>query len=238
MTFEQWLIAQQYEQNVIRSQLSRVESIRRAYPDLDAQFERDALASLRAELSYSRDDERNQLSNPSRLVIDGSIYNGLASYRSALNLYLRYKQEAINPGQLVPSQPPEGPEDDPAGDLWPCLERPMQRALRQELTQLEAGLRADDDGVERRVASGFIDITARDARNNVVVIELKTGKAGQRAVAQILSYMGDVAAEEGTELVRGMLVAFDFDHKAKAAAKMVPSLELVKYEFRFGFSKA
>ena len=50
--------------------------------------------------------------------------------------------------------------------------------------------------------------------------------------------MGDVAAEEDTAEIRGMLVAFDFDHKAKAAAKMVPSLELVKYGFRFEFAKA
>lgn len=68
-----------------------------------------------------------------------------------------------------------------------------------------------------------------------MVIELKAGAAGQRAVAQIFSYMGDVAAEDGVK-VRGILVASDFDHKAKAAARMVPNLLLRKYSIRFTFS--
>lgn len=84
--------------------------------------------------------------------------------------------------------------------------------------------------------SGFIDITARDESAATVVIELKAGLAGQRAVAQILSYMGDVAAEQENRIVRGILVASDFDPKAKAAARMVPNLILRKYSVRFQFS--
>jgi hypothetical protein len=84
------------------------------------------------------------------------------------------------------------------------LERDMQAALRIEINQLEPGLTIIDDGAERSVDSGFIDITARDVSGTTVVIELKAGPAGQRAVAQILSYMGDVAAEEETGNVRGI----------------------------------
>ena len=116
------------------------------------------------------------------------------------------------------------------------LERDMQAALRIEIDQLEPGLTIIDDGAERSVDSGFIDITARDISGMTVVIELKAGPAGQRAVAQILSYMGDVAAEEESGKVRGILVASSFDGKAKAAARMVPSLILRKYSVRFLFS--
>ena len=112
----------------------------------------------------------------------------------------------------------------------------MQAALRIEIDQLERGLTIIDDGAERSVDSGFIDITARDASGRTVVIELKAGPAGQRAVAQILSYMGDVAAEEESGKVRGILVASSFDAKSKAAARMVPSLILRKYSVRFLFS--
>jgi hypothetical protein len=41
------------------------------------------------------------------------------------------------------------------------LERDMQAALRIAINQLEAGLVITDDGAERSVDSGFIDITAR-----------------------------------------------------------------------------
>jgi RecB family endonuclease NucS len=84
--------------------------------------------------------------------------------------------------------------------------------------------------------SGFIDITARDGEGRTVVIELKAGGAGQRAVAQILSYMGDVQVEEDDRVSRGILVASEFDAKAKAAALMVPTLALRKYTVRFTFS--
>jgi len=69
-----------------------------------------------------------------------------------------------------------------------------------------------------------------------VVIELKIGTAGQRAVAQILSYMGDMAAERQDGNVRGILIAAEFDAKAKAAARMVPRLALRRYGVRFQFS--
>ena len=112
----------------------------------------------------------------------------------------------------------------------------MQAALRIAIDQLEPGLVIIDDGAERSVDSGFIDITARDGSGSTVIIELKAGPAGQRAVAQILSYMGDPATEEEGGKIRGILVASAFDAKAKAAARMVPNLSLRSYSVRFTFS--
>jgi len=112
----------------------------------------------------------------------------------------------------------------------------MQAALRREIRQLESGMEIIDEGAERSVDSGFIDISARDENGVAVVIELKAGRAGRDAVGQILSYMGDMAAEEESGKVRGILVAADFDNKAKAAARMVPNLVLRKYSVRFTFS--
>ena len=234
MSFEEWLIQQEYAANTVASQLARIDRIRRAYPDLDEQFEQDAFVSLQREFVYTKHDERERRPNPTCLPIDGNIYHGLATYRATLGRYMRYKQVPLAETMTI-ATPPDEPE---LTDVWPGFERHMQRALRQNIEQLEPEMQADDDGVERRVESGFIDITARDATGRLVVVELKTGVAGQRAVAQILSYMGDVAAEEDTSDIRGMLVAFDFDHKARAAARMVPALELVKYGFRFVFERA
>lgn len=233
MTFEEWLVKQEYASNTIASQLTRIERIRRAYPDLDDQFEKDGFAALQRTFVYTKQDEREGRNNPTAIQIDGNIYHNLATYRATLGRYMKYRQ-----GNVITQIPePELELDQSPNDAWPGFERHMQQALRQNLEQLEDKMRADDEGVERRVESGFIDITARDASGKLVIVELKTGVAGQRAVAQILSYMGDVAAEEDSSDIRGMLVAFDFDHKARAAAKMVPTLELVKYGFRFDFSK-
>lgn len=236
MTFEEWLNMQDYAANTVASQLSRIDRIRRAYPDIDEQFEHDAFDNLQREFAYSRRDELNGRPNPTRLSIDGNIYHSLSTYRSTLGRYQRFKQSIRNDLPLAQETKPKD-EDKNSPDVWPGFERHMQKAFRLNIGQLEVNMQVDDDGVERRVDSGFIDITARDANGRLVVIELKTGVAGHRAVAQILSYMGDIAAEEDTTEIRGMLVAYDFDHKAQAAAKMVPALDLVKYGFRFEFGK-
>ena len=68
------------------------------------------------------------------------------------------------------------------------------------------------------------------------MIELKTGTASQRAIAQILSYMGDVLNEEVGSSVRGILVASNFDSKARSAARMVPNLQLKRYKVEFSFT--
>ena len=115
------------------------------------------------------------------------------------------------------------------------LERDLQAALRDCIEQLEAGLHVTDGGDERSVASGFIDITAKDRDGKVVVIELKAGTARRDAIGQVLSYMGDVAVEEAAE-VRGILVAAEFDDKAQAAARVVPGLSLRRYRVKFEFS--
>lgn len=107
--------------------------------------------------------------------------------------------------------------------------------MRRAIEQLEPGLKIVDDGAERSVASGFIDITAKDAKGAIVVIELKSGTARQGAVGQILSYMGDLADEEPDERVRGILVAGDFDKKSRAVARMVPALSLRTYRVNFEF---
>lgn len=236
MSFEEWLLQQQYASNTVASQLARIERIRRAYPDLDEQFDRDAFTSLQREFTYTRRDEREGRTNPTRLAIDGNIYKNLATYRATLGRYMRYKQLPLTETPTAILVTPDNETE--LTDAWPGFEIHMQRALRLNIDQLEPQMRADDDGVEKRVESGFIDITARDATGRLVVVELKTGVAGQRAVAQILSYMGDVATEEDTSDIRGILVAFEFDHKARAAAKMVPALELVEYRFNFVFKRA
>ena len=114
----------------------------------------------------------------------------------------------------------------PEVEQWtPSLERRLQRALRDNLDKLEPGLVAIDDGRE----DGFRDITAKDQAGNTVIIELKAGKAGKDAVAQLLCYMGEVKAAQNPSGLRGILVADDFQANAVAAASVVPNIALKCY---------
>ena len=234
--YRQWLKNQKYTAKTISSRMSETNRVEKVCGDLDEHYARDRMANLIEALQYSRDDQRRNRPNLSEIPINGDIYNNLATYRSAAELYKRFRDETEDGGLETPESKEVGNaaslEEVPGQRMG--LERDLQDALRSEIEPLEPGLRIIGGGTERSVDSGRIDITARDSSGTTVVIELKSGVAGQRAVAQILSYMGDVSDEDGD--VRGILVAFEFDAKAKATARMVPSLILRKYTVRFEFS--
>lgn len=114
------------------------------------------------------------------------------------------------------------------------LERDLQAALRANINQLEKGLTIVDGGKERATEAGRVDITAADQRGNLVIVELKAGKANPDVIAQILSYMGSVAETEHKP-VRGILVAGDFHKRVIFASRAIPNLDLRKYTFQFSF---
>jgi hypothetical protein len=234
--YRQWLDGQKYDIGTLNAQMYRVEE---HHGDLDEHYARDRMTSLLLTLGYSMDDMRHNRPNPSKIPFDGDIRNNLASYRNAVERYRKFR-DAVGNAVDTPATGEMGTvaaatvEEEIGQRLG--LERDLQAALRIRMDRLESSLTIIDDGAERSVESGFIDIMARDASGTPVVIELKAGLAGQRAVAQILSYMGDVADEEESGKVREILVASDFDPKAKAAARMVPNLVLRRYSVQFLFS--
>jgi RecB family endonuclease NucS len=58
-------------------------------------------------------------------------------------------------------------------------ESELKSLLRRQLERVEPGLVEADGGRERAVATGKIDITAKDANGNFVVIELKVGRCSR-----------------------------------------------------------
>ena len=228
-----WLAAQNYQNGTIAAQMHRAGRVEERYGDLDALYNEDRLEGLIAELNYTTQDRRNNRPNQTNIPFNGNTYNNLASYRNAVCRYRRFLDDDSDIPESEVSAMEPGPEPDVAQTIG--LEKDMQAAIRQNISQIEQGLRITDGGRERSVETGFIDITAEDSESIPVVIELKTGIAGQRAVAQILSYIGSVMEEEGIDNVRGILIASDFDRKARAADKVVPNLTLMRYQFSFQF---
>jgi hypothetical protein len=233
-TYRTWLEQQKYDPATVSVQIYRAERVEEYHGDLDQHYANDRMESLISTLRYTTDDKRRARPNPSKIPFEGDIRNNLASYRNSVERYRRFRDSGDDGSELTGTENEPVPAEENLEQRI-GLERDIQAALRMKIEQLEPGLAIIDDGAERSVDSGFIDITARDASAAIVVIELKAGSAGQRAVAQILSYMGDVAAEDEKVKVRGILVAADFDKKARAAARMVPNLVLRRYSVRFHF---
>ena len=233
--YKNWLEQQGYATGTVQTQMHRAGRVEECYGNLDEHYDSDQLRRVIDELNYSTDDERKNKPNPSKIPFNGNTRNNLATYRNAVERYCKFRRET----QDEDNGSPQGGAglNESAADRGQLigLERDLQAALRRAIEQLEPGLEVIDDGAERSVASGFIDITAKDARGAIVVVELKTGTARQGAVAQVLSYMGDIADEEPDLAVRGILVAGDFDKKARSAARVVPSLALRSYRVSFEF---
>ena len=114
------------------------------------------------------------------------------------------------------------------------LEQDLQSALRRDISQIEAGLKIVDGGAERKVDAGYIDITAEDARGNLVDIELKANFARPDSLTQVMAYMASLGDEEQRP-VRGILVAADFHDRLLLAAQVAPNLLLKTYSYKFTF---
>ncbi len=214
----------------LNSDMVRARALEAAYGDLDALWSEDGFAGLLRDLDYTAEDERAGRPNPCRVPINSQLYKQLASMRTLLRRDSEFREAGLEPldepGAVVEEEVPS---------LAFSFERDPQAALRANLGQLEPGLTVRDGGRERITASGKIDILAEDAAGRVVVIDLKAVTARREAVAQVLTYMGDLA-EGGGPVPRGILVAPGFDARCVAAARAVPGLSLVRYGFAFTFA--
>lgn len=99
----------------------------------------------------------------------------------------------------------------------------------------------DDEGTPAQqypTSEGFIDLLAKDADGNLVVIELKKGRSNQQVVGQILSYVGwvknNLAVKD--QKVRGIIIAADSNQALLDAVGTVSNFISVKYyKVKFNF---
>jgi hypothetical protein len=119
--------------------------------------------------------------------------------------------------------------EDVRGELTPeefekeqFLEKHLEEYLEKHLDKIEPGLKML--GRQYKTEVGPIDLYARAANGDLVVIELKKGRVADKVFGQICRYIGCIKedhAEDG-EAVRGFIVGREVDEKLKYAAKAVP----------------
>jgi RecB family endonuclease NucS len=85
--------------------------------------------------------------------------------------------------------------------------------------------------------SGRIDVLAKDANEDLVVIEVKRGVAGRSAVGQVQSYMGSLVTEFPNKKIRGLLVAMGLDEAARAALLVTHNIGYFEFKTRFDFMR-
>lgn len=134
--------------------------------------------------------------------------------------------------------------DDPAAF---AMEKHLEDFLVQNWEQTELGKAFDifqEDG-ERKgqqypTDTGPIDILAisKDKRQ-LLVVELKRGRASDVVVGQTLRYMGFVAQElaEPGQKTRGVIIALDDDQRIRRALAVAPNIDFYRYQVSFKLLK-
>jgi RecB family endonuclease NucS len=96
----------------------------------------------------------------------------------------------------------------------------------------------DRDGKEYPTGVGPIDILTTDENGNFVIFELKLSRGPDKALGQLLRYMGWVKRNLAKEKqVKGIIVANSMDEKIKYAVTMTPDVTLYEYEMKFELTK-
>ncbi|WP_174297456.1 endonuclease NucS domain-containing protein [Sphingomonas bacterium] len=100
------------------------------------------------------------------------------------------------------------------------LERDLENHLAQNLDAIEPGLVLEGQGRQQPTTVGTMDLFARAANGDLVVIELKKIRASDKVFGQICRYMGWVTrnyAPQGTP-VRGYIIGSEIDQKLQYPA--------------------
>jgi len=115
-----------------------------------------------------------------------------------------------------------------------AAETDLRDFLASNLDRVEAGLQlyreGERSGVEFPVEDGRIDILARDKTGRFVVFELKVSRGRNKALGQILYYMGWVDSHLGKGPCRGIIIAKDISDDLILATRRAQGVSLFRYK--------
>ncbi len=147
---------------------------------------------------YGKKPDAQKAYLPPQIVKNGYLQVGDGSYwldRSLMNKEPLSESGPGNSGEELERDATVEEELETAVNTAFSLERDLKRSLLSNLDQLVSGLklymRDGHTGQQFRTDDvGVIDILALGPLNELVIVELKAGRADDKAIAQILRYVG------------------------------------------------
>ena len=128
-----------------------------------------------------------------------------------------------------------------------ALEKHLEDFLVKNWKQTELGKAFDIYEVDGELVgqqypsdTGPLDILAISKdRKQLLVVELKKGRASDAVVGQIQRYMGYVLEElsEPDQTVKGVIIALEDDQRIRRALAVASSIEFYRYEVSFSLTK-
>lgn len=128
-----------------------------------------------------------------------------------------------------------------------ALEKHLEDFLVQNWKQTELGKKYDIFEEDGELAgqqypsdTGPIDILAISKdKKELLVVELKKGRASDSVIGQIQRYMGFIVEEiaEENQSVRGVIIALEDDLRIRRALKVAANIDFYTYEVSFKLKK-
>lgn len=128
-----------------------------------------------------------------------------------------------------------------------ALEKHLEEFLVQNWAQTDLGKEYDifaEDGElvgqQYPTDTGPMDILAiKKDQSELLVVELKKGRASDVVVGQVLRYMGFVVQDlaEPGQSVRGVIIALDDDKRMRRALAVTPNVDFYRYQISFKLVK-
>ena len=129
-----------------------------------------------------------------------------------------------------------------------AMEKHLEDFLVKNWAQTELGKDYDiytEDGEpvgqQYPTDTGPMDLLAvKKDKSELLVVELKRGKASDVVVGQVLRYMGFVKEDlaESHQAVRGAIIALEDDLRIRRALAVTPSIQFFRYQISFKLLKA
>ncbi|OPX23931.1 MAG: hypothetical protein B1H03_00025 [Planctomycetales bacterium 4484_113] len=121
----------------------------------------------------------------------------------------------------------------------PATESYLRDIIKSNLGMLEEGMKLFTDsqgasGVDYQTPLGRIDLLVTDARDNLVLVELEEGSGDGGLIGNLCAQLGWVQENlAGNRKVRSIILTSGPSEQLKYAARAVPGVELMHYEFKF-----
>jgi hypothetical protein len=198
--------------------------------DMEIEWDRKVTSSLRRGYVVDLFERHGVLSDfVSERWPEGNTPGG----RTSLARYRRLKAEYED---FLAGRDGEGAEEEgEVEDQLFALEAHLLDFVAKNLEVVEADLALHENGCEFPVdgGKGRIDILARGKDNRFVVMEFKLSHGRNKALGQLLYYMGWVDEHLGDGPCRGVIIASEIGDDLRTAVLRVPGVSLFRYHMKF-----
>ena len=224
----------------IQSRMSNCRTVENHEGDLDEHFIKDNGLSLLDRLSYSTDDERNQVPTKHKVPINGNFRTGSATLKQAVKLYMTFKDSNFIPieNSTKTFDIKQSLEEEIENiEVWNnfSYEKDLKNSMISQIPELFPNHKIfgkNNEGVEYLIDGKRIDILLEKNDGSLLPIELKSGVANFKVFGQTSMYLGLLMERFPQKVIRGCIVAGEIDNTLKSATKTTKLIQLKTYKMK------